>query len=120
VEEETKHLLTNAHVLNIAYPENDFLVCTDACKEGIDGFLMQEGQVISYESQKLNEHEKKYVTHDLEFTTIVHALKMQRHYFLRRRFVLMTYHYGLKYLFGQPRLNARHARWNDTNQRVLF
>jgi hypothetical protein len=67
--------------------------------------------VIFYESWKLNEHEHKYVTHDLELATIVHVLKMWRHYLLGRRFVLMTDHCGLKYLFDQPRLNARHARW---------
>jgi hypothetical protein len=72
---------------------------------------MQEGQVICYESRKLNEHEKKYVTHDLELATIMHALKMWRHYLLGRRFILMTDHCGLKYLFDQPRLNARQARW---------
>jgi hypothetical protein len=83
----------------------------DACKEGLGGVLMQEGKVICYESRKLNEHEKKYVTHDLELATIVHALKMWRHYLLGRRFVLMTDHCGLKYLFDQPRLNARQARW---------
>jgi hypothetical protein len=109
--QQLKHLLTNALVLKIADPEKDFLVCTDACKEGLGGVLMQEGKVICYESRKLNEHEKKYVTHDLELATIVHALKMWRHYLLGRRFVLMTDHCGLKYLFDQPRLNARQARW---------
>jgi hypothetical protein len=72
---------------------------------------MQDGQVVCYESCKLNEHEQKYVTHDLELATIVHALKMWRHYLLGRRFILMTDHCGLKYLFDQPRLNARQARW---------
>jgi hypothetical protein len=37
---------------------------------------MQEGHVICYESRKLNEHEINYVTHDLDFVSIVHALKM--------------------------------------------
>jgi hypothetical protein len=27
------------------------------------------------------------------------------------RFELRTYHNGLKYLFDQPTLNARHSRW---------
>jgi hypothetical protein len=74
----------------------------DACKEGLSGVLMQEGHVINYESRKLNEHEKHYVTHDLELAAIVHALKMWRHYLLGRRFVLMTDHSGMKYLFDQP------------------
>jgi hypothetical protein len=51
------------------------------------------------------------VTHDLELVSIVHALKMWRHYLLGRKFVLMIDHCGLRYLFGQPKLNARQARW---------
>jgi hypothetical protein len=74
---------------------------------------MKDLQVVCYESCKLNEHEKKYVTHDLELETIVHALKMWRHYLLGRRFILMKYHFGIKYLFEQPRLNSRHDRWMD-------
>jgi hypothetical protein len=61
--------------------------------------------------QKLNEHEVNYVTHDVEFAAIVHALKMWRHSLLGRIFVLMTYHSGLRYLFDQPKLNVRQARW---------
>jgi hypothetical protein len=98
-------------VLKIVDPDNDFLVCTDACKEGLGGVLMQEGRVIFYESKKLNEQEINYVTHDLELASIVHALKMWRHYLLGRRFVLMTDHCGLRHLFDQPKLNARQARW---------
>jgi hypothetical protein len=45
-----KHLLTHALVLKIVDPEVDFLVCTNACKEGLGGVLMQEGKVICYES----------------------------------------------------------------------
>jgi hypothetical protein len=90
-----KHLLTHAHVLKIADLKADFLVCTDACKEGLGGVLMQEGKVICYEFQKLNEHEVNYVTHDLELATIVHTLKMWRHYLLGRKFVLMMDHCGL-------------------------
>jgi hypothetical protein len=109
--QQLKYLLTNAPILKIADPEKYFLVCIDACKEGLGGVLMQEGHVINYESRKLNEHEKHYVTHDLELVTIVHALKMWRHYLLGRRFVLMTDHSGMKYLFDQPHLNARQAMW---------
>ena len=74
---------------------------------------MQEGSVIFYESRKLNDHEINYVTHDLELVFIVHSLKMWRNYLLGRRFVLMTNHYGLRYMFDQPKLNARKARWMD-------
>jgi hypothetical protein len=67
--------------------------------------------MVCYESRKLKEHEKNYATHDLELAAIVHALKMWRHYLMRRKFQLRKYHYGLKHLFGQPTLNARQTRW---------
>jgi hypothetical protein len=106
-----KYLLTNAPLLKIEDPNKDFLVCTDAFKEGLRGFLMQEGHVICYESRKLNENEVNYATHGVELVAIVHALKMWRNYLLGRRFVLMTDHSGLKYLFDQPKLNVRQSRW---------
>jgi hypothetical protein len=109
--EELKYLLTHVPMLKIAEPDNDFLVCTYACKEGLGGVLMQEGHVIFYASRKLNEHQINYVTHELELAAIVHALKMWRHYLLGRIFVLMIDHCGLRHLFDQTKLNARQARW---------
>ena len=89
----------------------DFVVCTDACKEGLGGVLSQNGFVICYESRKMKEHEKNYATHDLEMAEIVHALRKWRHYLMGRRFELRIDHHGLKYLFDQPTLNARQSRW---------
>lgn len=51
------------------------------------------------------------MTHDLELATIIHALKMWRHYLLGKRFVLMSDHSGLRYLSNRPNLNARQAIW---------
>jgi hypothetical protein len=70
-----KQLLTSSPILRIAYPNEDFIVCTDACNEGLGGFLNQNGFVICYESRKLKEHERNYDTHDLELPAIVHALR---------------------------------------------
>ena len=80
--QQLKNLLTNAPVLKVADPEKDFVVCTDACGQGLGGVLMQDNHVICYESRKLKEHEKNYATHDLELAAIVHALKMWRHYLM--------------------------------------
>ena len=74
---------------------------------------MQDNHVICCESRKLKERKKNYATHYLELAAIVHALKMWRHYLMGRRFELRTYHCGLKYLFDQPTLNTRQARWLD-------
>jgi len=67
--------------------------------------------VIYYESRKLNEHKRNYATRDLELVAIVHALQMWKHYLLGRIFELRMDHMNLKYLFDQPNLNARLARW---------
>ena len=104
-------MLTSAPILKIVDLEGNFLVCTDACKQGIGGVLMQDGHVISYESRKLKEHEQNYATHDLELAAIIHALKMWIHYLMGKKFELRTDHDGLKYLFEQPNLNARQRRW---------
>jgi hypothetical protein len=106
-----KQLLTSAPILRIADPNMEFMVCIDACKEGLGGVLSQEGFVICYESRKMKEHERNYVAHDLELATIIHALRKWRHYLMGRRFESRTNHNGLKYLFDQSTLNARKTRW---------
>ena len=54
----------------------------DASGIGFGCVLMQEGRVIAYASRQLQKHEVNYPTHDLELTTVVHALKIWRHYLL--------------------------------------
>jgi hypothetical protein len=79
-----KDILTSATILNISDMEEDFVVFTNACKEGLDGDLSQKDHVIFYESWKLKEHERNYATHHLELETIIHALKMWRHCLMGR------------------------------------
>jgi hypothetical protein len=106
-----KQLLTSVPILKIADPNKDYVVCMDACKEGLGGVLSQEGFVVCYESQKLKEHEKNYATHDLELVAIVHSLRKWRHYLMVKRFELRTDHNGLQNLFDQLTLNARKIKW---------
>ena len=102
-----KQLLTSAPILRIADPNEELVVCTNACKEGLGGVLSQNGFVMCFESRKLKEHERLYTTHDLELAAIVHALKKWRHYLMGNKFELRIDHNGLKYLFYQPTLNSR-------------
>ena len=118
--QKLKELLISAPILRIVDPEKDCVVWTDACKEGLGGILTQEGHVICYESRKLKDHERNYAMHDLELVAIVHALKMWRHYLIGRKFELRTDHLGLKYLFDQPNLNARQARWLEVISKFDF
>lgn len=111
--EKLKHLLTTAPILSIDDPNKDYMVCTDASKEGVGGVLMQEGRVIAYESRKLKEHEHKYYAYDLELAAVIHTLKMWRHYLMGRKFLLLTDHHSLTNYFNQPTLNTGQARWAD-------
>jgi hypothetical protein len=97
--QQLKQLLTSVAILRIEDAKEDFVVCTDACKEGLGGFLNQNGFVICYESRKLKEHENNYANHDLELASIVHTLKKWRHYLMGKSFELRIDHNGLKYLF---------------------
>jgi hypothetical protein len=106
-----KELLISACMLKNVDPNESCVVCIDACKEEIGGVLMQNGLVIGYESINLKEHERNYATHDLELVSIVHALRMWRHYLMGKKFELRTYHIGLEYLLEQPTLNVRQTRW---------
>jgi len=47
-------------MLKITDLDKEIAVCTYSCKRGLGGVLMQDGHVVCYESQKLNEHEKNY------------------------------------------------------------
>ena len=68
----------------------------------------------------MNEHDQNYLTHDLELAMVIHDLKMWRHYLLGKRFVLMSDHSGLRYLFDQPNLNSMQARWLATIREFEF
>jgi hypothetical protein len=56
--------------------EKPFDVYCDASGISLGGVLMQEGRVIAYTSHQLWKHEVNYLTHDLELTAVVHALKL--------------------------------------------
>ena len=77
--QKLKLLLTNTPILKIVDPYGDFVVCTDACKEGLGGVLLQGNHVVYYKSRKLKEHDRNYATHDLELVAIIHGLKVWRH-----------------------------------------
>jgi hypothetical protein len=57
-----KELLTTTLMLKVPDMEKELLVCTDASKEGLGRFLMEDNRVIAYISRKLRKNEEKYTT----------------------------------------------------------
>jgi hypothetical protein len=72
---------------------------------------MPDGHVVAYASRQLRKHEEHYSTYDLELATVVHALKIWRHYLIGKRCEIYSYHKNLKYIFTQLDLNLRQRRW---------
>jgi ribonuclease HI len=103
--------LTTDPVLAQSDIEKPFDVYCDASGSGLGCVLMQEGRVIAYASRQLRWHEEHYSTHDLELATVVHALKIWRHYLLGNVCHIYTDHKSLKYTFTQLELNMRQRRW---------
>jgi hypothetical protein len=109
--EELKEKLTTTPVLVMPDIHKGFDLYCDASHLGLRCVLMKEGKVIAYASRKLRRHEKNYPTHDLELTTLVHALKIWRHYMIGNKCKIFTDHKSLKYIFTHKELNLRQRRW---------
>ena len=62
-------------------------------------------------SRQLKKHKIDYPMHDLEFATMVFALKIWRHYLYGEKVEIYMDHKSLKYLFSQKELNMRQHRW---------
>jgi hypothetical protein len=109
--QELKKRLTTAPVLVMPDIEKSFSIYCDASGQGLGCVLMQDGRVVAYASRQLRKHEVNYPTHDLELATVVHALKIWRHYLMGKMCELYTDHKSLKYIFTQSNLNLRQRRW---------
>jgi hypothetical protein len=109
--QELKKRLTTAPILVMPDLEKPFSIYCDPSGQGLGCVLMQDGHVVGYASRQLRKHEEHYLTYDLEFVAVVHALKIWRHYLMGKRCELYTDHKSLKYIFTQSNLNLRQRRW---------
>ncbi|PRQ42385.1 putative nucleotidyltransferase, Ribonuclease H [Rosa chinensis] len=111
--QELKSRLTSAPILSLPDDSGEYVIYSDASRQGLGCVLMQHGNVIAYASRQLKPHELNYPTHDLELAAIVLALKLWRHYLYGARCQIFTDHKSLKYVFTQPNLNLRQRRWME-------
>jgi hypothetical protein len=105
--QELKKRLTTALLLVMPDMGKPFSIYCDVSSQGLGCVLMQEGHMVAYASRQLRKHEAHYPTHDLELATVVHALKIWRHYLMGKGCELYTDHNSLKYIFTQLNLNLR-------------
>ena len=84
--QELKRRLTLVPILIVSDRGQRYTVYCDALKAGLGCVLMQSGRVVTYGFRHLKNHEQNYPTQDIEFVTIVVALKIWRHYLYGEQF----------------------------------
>jgi len=109
--ETIKLRLYEAPVLALPNFEELFKVECDATGVGIGAVLIQLKKPLAYFSEKLSGPKLNYSIYDKEFYATVRALGHYGHYLKPKAFVLHSDHQALRYLNGQSKLNARHAKW---------
>ena len=112
-----KKYLTEPPIL--AYPDfkKPFCLHTDASKKGLGAVLYQRDEqnklrVISYGSRTLNNAERNYSAHKLEFLALKWAVTQKFQYYLfSSKFDIFTDHNPLVYLTSTAKLDAQGHRW---------
>jgi hypothetical protein len=115
--EKLKERLMTYPVLRYPNFEKEFILMTDASKEGIGAVLAQEDQdrkehPIAYFSKALTPCEKNYDTTNMEALAVIQAIKKFRHYLFGQKFKIITDHRALLWLLGTNKsTNSRIVRW---------
>lgn len=101
----------------LQYPDftKPFILTTDASGKAL-GAILSQGTIgsdlpIAYASRTLNKSEINYSTTELECLAIVYGVKQFRPYLYGRKFVILTDHRPLSWLFNLKDPLSKLARW---------
>ena len=115
--EELKQACMWSPVLAFADYTKDFLLETDASKEGLGAVLSQKQEdgwfhLVAYGSQSLTTHEKNYHSTKLEFLALKWAVTEHfKEYLLYQPFLVRTDNNPLTYIMSTPNLDATGHHW---------
>ena len=115
--EALKQACMNSAVLAFANYTKDFLLETDASKEGLGAVLSQKQEdgcfhLVAYGSQVLTTHEKNYHSTKLEFLALKWAITEHfKEYLLYQPFLVKTDNNPLTYIMTTPNLDATGHQW---------
>ena len=112
-----KQACMHSPVLAFADYTKDFLLETDASKEGLGAVLSQKQEDgwfhwVAYGSQVLNTHEKNYHSMKLTFLALKWAVTEHfKEYLLYQAFLVKTDNNPLTYIMSTPNLDATGHHW---------
>ncbi|GJX79204.1 putative mitochondrial protein [Tanacetum coccineum] len=106
-----KEAMMSALVLKLPDFNEEFMVETDALREGIRAVLQQQGHRIAYLSKTLSPKHQVLSTYEKEFLAVLQALEKWRGYLLDRHFKIKTDHFSLKYLLDQMISTPTQMKW---------
>ncbi len=109
-----KGILVKALVLKLPDFDKDFEIHSDASDFAIRGVIVQDGRLVAFESKKLSETERRWLTHEKEMWAVIHYLKTWGHYIGSKNVVVWTDNVTLKYFATQPKLSSKQIRWQNT------
>ncbi|KIK16242.1 hypothetical protein PISMIDRAFT_15987 [Pisolithus microcarpus 441] len=113
-----KAMLVASPILSIPDSTKPFTLFTDASQSTTGTVLAQKGEddewhLCSYLSESLKGAKKNYLVYDLEFLTIIRALKAFRHYLISpiTPTIVFTDHKNLEYYKELQKFSQRQTRW---------
>ena len=115
--EALKQACMNSPVLAFTDYTKDFLLETDASKEGLGAVLSQKQEdgwfhPVAYGSWVLTTHEKNYHSMKLEFLALKWAITEHfKEYLLYQPFLVKTDNNPLTYIMTTPNLDATGHQW---------
>ena len=124
--EALKQACMSSPVLAFADYTKDFLLETDASKEGLGAVLSQKQEdgrfhPVAYGSQVLTMHEKNYHSTKLEFLTLKWAVMEHfKEYLLYQPFLVKTDNNPLMYIMTTPNSDATGHRWVNALAKYNF
>jgi hypothetical protein len=123
--EKLKEKLIEYPILGFPDYEKEFVLMTDASKEGLGAILSQknnEGKeiVIAYGSKSLLPAEKNYPITDMECLAIVWGIKHFHEYLIGRKFKIITDHSALVTLQTAKIPKGRRGKWMMELQQYDF
>ena len=122
--EQLKQALQKAPILGYPNDTDPYTLTTDASLFGISAIISQRqqwgGRVIAYASKTLSKSQRNYSATKRELFAIVYFTQHFRNYLLGQKFLIITDHRALTWLYSSKEPDGLLARWIEKLGQIDF